>query len=82
MSAPLPDLILYTRESCHLCAESKALILDLLREREARGLHVPCLVERDIDTDPDWQRAFSLDKGKLVTSGPKLAKSALTACEG
>lgn len=29
----------------------------------------------------DWQRAFSLDKGKLVTSGPKLAKSALTACE-
>jgi hypothetical protein len=58
MSAPLPDLILYAREGCHLCAESKALILDLLGDRAARGLPVPRLVERDIDTDPDWQRAF------------------------
>ena len=58
MSAPLPDLILYARDGCHLCAESKVLVLELLADRASRGLPVPVLVERDIDSDPGWQRAF------------------------
>ena len=29
----------------------------------------------------DWQRGFAIDRGKQVTTGPKLAKSALATCE-
>jgi Glutaredoxin-like domain (DUF836) len=59
MSAtPLPDLIMYGRPDCGLCAEARSIVGDLLADRAARGLRVPAFVERDIDTDPDWQRAF------------------------
>ncbi len=30
----------------------------LLADRAERGLPTPTFVERDIDTDPEWQRAF------------------------
>ena len=30
----------------------------LLADRAASGLPTPAFVERDIDSDPDWQRAF------------------------
>ena len=30
----------------------------LLADRRDRGMATPRLVERDIDTDPAWQRAF------------------------
>ena len=52
MTAPLPDLVLYARAGCHLCEETRALLEALLRDRDARGLATPRLVERDIDTDP------------------------------
>lgn len=55
---PLPDLILYGRPECVLCAEARAMLVALLADRAARGLPAPTLVERDIDTDPAWQRAF------------------------
>lgn len=56
--APLPDLILYGRPDCGLCTEARGMLDDLLADRRARGLAAPRVVERDIDTDPDWQRAF------------------------
>ena len=41
----------------------------------------------DVDTEhkntsvySDWQRSFGIDAGKQVKKGPKLVKSALTAC--
>jgi hypothetical protein len=34
------------------------LLEALLADRRARNLPTPNLVERDIDTDPAWQRAY------------------------
>ena len=56
--APLPDLILYGREGCHLCAEARISITLLLSERASTGRPTPTLVERDIESDPAWQRAY------------------------
>ena len=59
MSDPsLPDLIMYGRADCGLCAEARSMIVALLDDRVAHGLPIPAVVERDIDTDPAWQRAF------------------------
>jgi hypothetical protein len=56
--APLPDLILYGRPGCGLCDETRGLLRELLAERRQARLAAPALVERDIETDPDWQRAY------------------------
>ena len=81
--APLPDLFLYARADCGLCAEARSMVLALLADRNARGLVTPTLVDRDIDTDPAWQRAFfavipvvELGDGRLetVTSLAKLRR--------
>jgi len=55
---PLPDLILYGRADCGLCDEARDLLQALLADRRARDLPTPDLVERDIDPDPAWQRAY------------------------
>jgi len=55
---PLPDLILYTRAGCSLCDEARAAIELTLADRRERGLPVPQLVERDIDSDPALHRAL------------------------
>jgi len=55
---PLPDLYLYGRAGCHLCDEARDVLAALFRERSAAGRPNPTLVERDIDTDPDWERAY------------------------
>jgi hypothetical protein len=55
---PLPDLVLYGRPGCHLCDESRDLVTAILDERRGDGLRVPTLVERDIETRPEWERAF------------------------
>ncbi len=59
MTPPLPDLILYARPGCSLCDETRATLGTLLADRASRGLPVARLVERDIDTDDDWQRRFA-----------------------
>jgi hypothetical protein len=58
MATPLPDLILYTRDGCHLCAETRAIVQGLLEDRAARGRRSAALRERDIATDPEWERRF------------------------
>jgi hypothetical protein len=58
MSTPLPDLVLYTRSGCHLCDETRALVQGLLEDRAARGRRTAALRERDISTNPDWERAW------------------------
>jgi hypothetical protein len=55
---PLPDLFLYGRPGCQLCDETRELLTGLLDARDRAGLRVPELVERNIETDPAWQRAF------------------------
>jgi glutaredoxin len=56
--APLPDLYLYGRPGCHLCEEAREMVDALLRQRSAAGKANPNLVERDIETDADWHRAY------------------------
>ena len=56
--APLPDLVLYGRADCALCADARELIVALLGDRAKNGLPTPAFVERDIDDDPAWQRAY------------------------
>ena len=58
MATPLPDLFLYTRNGCHLCVETRAIVQSLLEDRAARGQRTAALRERDIATDPDWERRF------------------------
>ena len=55
---PLPDLVLYGRPGCGLCVETRAILVALQEQRARAGLTVPTLVERDIETDPAWERAF------------------------
>jgi hypothetical protein len=57
-SGALPDLILYSRGGCHLCDDARDILRALLDARARDGLAVPKLVERDITTDPEWERAF------------------------
>jgi hypothetical protein len=58
MTPPLPDLVLYTRAGCHLCAETRELLHALLAERFTQGLPSPTLVERDIEADDELHRRF------------------------
>ena len=57
-AASLPDLILYTRDGCHLCDDARETLGALLGERAEHG-PVPRLVERDVATNAEWERAFS-----------------------
>ena len=56
--APLPDLVLYGRPGCGLCDETRTALAALLEERTQAGLPSPALLERDIETDPAWERAY------------------------
>jgi hypothetical protein len=69
---PLPDLILYGRPGCHLCDEARAMVTALLADRVARGLPAPTLVDRDIETDPVWQRAYFLTIPVLELAGRRM----------
>jgi glutaredoxin len=57
-AAPLPDVVLYSRRGCHLCDEARAILNGLLNERAAAGRAVPRLVERDIESNHEWERDF------------------------
>jgi hypothetical protein len=77
VTPPLPDLVLYARPGCGLCDETRTTLEALLADRSARGLPVARLVERDIDTDEDWQRryAFTIPVVALGESELELATS-------
>ena len=53
---PLPDLVLYARSGCSLCAEAREAIELVLADRRERGLAVPELLERNIEDDPGLHR--------------------------
>jgi hypothetical protein len=58
LDAPFPDLILYGRPGCGLCDEAREVLTALLDARLRSGLKAPALVERNIDTNPVWEREF------------------------
>ena len=68
----MDELYLYARAGCHLCEETRTALVQLLAEREAAGLPSPTLVERDIDTNEDWQRAFMTTIPVVELAGRRL----------
>jgi hypothetical protein len=72
MSTPLPELVLYTRAGCHLCEEARAIVQGLLEDRAARGQRTAALRERDITTDPVWERAFFATIPVIEVGGRRL----------
>lgn len=57
-ATPLPDLIMYGRPGCSLCADARELVVGVLAERRTRALPTPSLVERDIESNETWLRAY------------------------
>jgi Glutaredoxin-like domain (DUF836) len=55
-SAPLPQILLYTRPGCHLCDETRAALEGLLEDRAALGQALATVHEIDITADPDIER--------------------------
>jgi hypothetical protein len=53
---PLPDLVLWRGDGCHLCDDARILVTALLAERAAAGRRIPALVERRISDDPAVER--------------------------
>jgi hypothetical protein len=56
--SPVPELILYTRDGCHLCDDARDIVQGLLEDRAARGRRTAAIRERDITADPEWERQF------------------------
>ena len=54
MTPPLPDLVLYGRPGCHLCDDARLALGQVLAEREATGLPVPRVEERNILEHGPW----------------------------
>ena len=65
---PLPDLVLYARPGCSLCDEAREAIELVLADRRARGLRVPTLIERNIESDPELHRSL-LERIPVVELG-------------
>jgi len=57
-SPALPELLLYTREGCHLCEEARAAIARVLEERAQAGLPRPAVREVDIADDPALEAIY------------------------
>jgi hypothetical protein len=57
-ATPLPDLVLWRVDGCHLCEETTAIVEQLLEQRAAAGRATPRLVVRRIAEDPAVERAL------------------------
>jgi hypothetical protein len=55
---PLPDLVLWRGDGCHLCDDARELVAAILAERAAANRLAPALVERRIADHADAQRAL------------------------
>ena len=65
---PLPDLVLYARPECSLCDEARQAIDLVVADRRARGLPVPNVIERNIESDPELHRSL-LERIPVVELG-------------
>jgi glutaredoxin len=53
-------VVLYSKPGCHLCEDARSALAAVLAQRQAAGDPAPPLVERDITSDPAWEREFFL----------------------
>jgi hypothetical protein len=65
---PRPDLVLYGRPSCSLCAEAREAVHLVIEDRLARGLAVPEIVERNIEDDAELHARY-LERIPVVELG-------------
>jgi glutaredoxin len=56
-SAPLPDLIFYTRAGCHLCEDAQAVLRAAHSRRDVVDFALRVV---DIDADPDLARRYGV----------------------
>jgi hypothetical protein len=71
-ATPLPDLVLWRSDRCHLCEDTAKLVEQLLEQRAAAGLGVPRLVIRRIAEDPAVERALFEQVPVLEIEGRQL----------
>ena len=57
-SPMLPTLVLYARDGCHLCDETRDHLQALLEERVRRGEPIARVREVDIDADPELKARY------------------------
>jgi hypothetical protein len=69
---PLPDLVIWRSDRCHLCEDTTALVEALLRQRAAAGRVVPRLVIRRIADDPAIERVLFEQIPVLEVAGRRL----------
>jgi hypothetical protein len=69
---PLPDLVLWRSDRCHLCEDTAALVEQLLQERAAAGRATPRLVVRRIAEDPAVVRQLFEQVPVLEVDGRRL----------
>ena len=76
---PQNELVLYTRPGCGLCDETRHVLEALLTRRAATGRSVPHLVERDIEADPELERAFFAEIPVVELGGRRLTLATSTS---
>jgi glutaredoxin len=67
-SAPVPEVVLYTRAGCHLCDEAKAQLRELRRQASFT------LREVDIDQDPALRQRYNDEVPVIFIHGRKAFK--------
>ena len=72
-ATPLPDLVLWRVDGCHLCEDATAIVEQLLEQRAAAGRATPRLVVRRIAEDPIVERALFEQVPVLEVEGRRLA---------
>ena len=71
-SPTLPTLLLYARDGCHLCQETRDELQALLEDRVRRGEPIARVREVDIDTDPELKSRYGDLIPVLVLDGKEL----------
>jgi len=61
------EVILYSRQGCHLCEVMLERAGPLCRDRAS-------IVVRDIDTNPDWYDAYALEIPVLEIDGTEICR--------
>jgi hypothetical protein len=69
---PLPDLVLWRSDRCHLCEDTTALVEQLLQERAAAGRAAASLIVRRIAEDPAVERELFEQVPVLEVAGRRL----------
>jgi hypothetical protein len=71
-ATPLPDLVLWRSDRCHLCEDTIALVEQLLQVRAAAGRRTPRLVIHRIAEDPAVERELFEQVPVLEVEGRRL----------